>query len=404
MSKNTIHIPLLSLLLLAGYASFGAVLPTPALPAIAQYFHVTVSQTEAIMFIYLIGYALGQLIFGPISNRFGRKLPLTIGIAISLLGNLIGAAAPFLHVFELLVIARFITAIGAAASLVIGMILIKDCYDEVNARRTFSKIVLTFAFVPFIASSLGGALTHYLGWQILNAVLIFYAVILLFLISFLPETMPKENRLSLSFNYLLTSYKKLLRNSEYLRLIFLFSLGSATSYVFNALAPIVAIKTMHLTAEFYGYLSIVPSIGILIGGLASTRLAHQVKASIMIIVGVSLIAAGSLGLGVLFEIGSVNLIALYTMAIILFIGHALVIPNAGMQAQSQIADHANGTSVMNASALLFSSVLVSLGGGFIDVVPVLALPITLFFIGLSGIILVILPQFNRVLFQASDTI
>lgn len=388
MQKNVIQIPLLSLLLFAGYASFGAVLPAPALPAIEQFFHVTASQAEAVMFIYLIGYGLGQLIYGPISNRFGRKKPLIVGISISLVGSVIGIIAPFLPSFDLFIISRFIVAIGSAASLVIAMILIIDCYDEINARQVFSKVVLTFAFVPFIASALGGALTHYLSWQTLNVVLLLYALVLLVVSRSLPETMPKEKRLSLSFNYFLDSYKTLLRNFSYLRLIILFSLGSAASYVFNALAPIVVIKTMGITPVLYGYLSIIPAIGILIGGVASTRLAHQVKASTMIICGVSLIVLGSLGLGVLFYAGEVNLVALYTMSIAIFIGHAIVIPNAGMQAQATIIDHANGTSVMNASALFFSSVLVSVGGIFIDTSPLLALPITIFCIGLLGLLLI----------------
>ena len=385
-AKSIAHLPLMSLILFASYAAFGAILPAPALPAIAHYFHISASRTESVMFVYLIGYALGQLIYGPISNKFGRKTPLIFGIVISFLGSMLSALAATIHFFELLIIARFLLAIGAAASLVIGMILIKDCYDEINARRIFSKVVLTFALVPFIASALGGLLTHYFNWQALNVVLIAYALILLFLVRFIPETLPPAKRLSLSINYLLSSYKNLLKNSKYLKLIFLFSLGSSASYVFNALTPIVAVKSMHITAELYGYLSIIPSLGILIGGFVSTSLAHRVKAPTMIIIGISCIIIGSLCLGILFAVGKNTLIGFYIVSIIIFMGHALVIPNAGMEAQSQTTDHANGTSVMNAAALILSSGLVSLGGNFIDAAPLLTLPIILFCIGIVGIL------------------
>jgi len=387
MLKSVKPISLLSLLLLAGFASFGAVLPTPALPAIASYFHHTTSQTEAVISIYLVGYALGQLIYGPISNRFGRKKPLMTGVVIALIGSVLGAFAAHQHFFDLFIVSRFIFAIGAAACLVIAMILIKDCNDEINARKTFSKVVLTFAFVPFLASTLGGVLTHYFNWQILNALLIVYAIILLLLVQTLPETLPDENKLLLSLRYFLNSYKTLFKNFEYIRLIFLFSLASAASYVFNALAPILVIKTMGLTPALYGYLSIIPSIGILIGGLVSTRFAHKIKAKTFITVGISLIVISSFALCALFGAGESNLIALYAMAIILFIGHALIIPNAGMQALSQISDHGNGTSVMNASALFLGSALVSVGGVFIDTTPLLALPIILLAIGLVATLL-----------------
>lgn len=386
MNKAT-QIPFFSLLLLAGYASFGAILPTPALSIITQYFHIAASKTEAVIYVYLIGYAIGQLIYGPLSNRFSRKKPLIVGLVISFFGCLIGIIAPFFQVFELYILSRFIIAIGTAASLVIGMILIKDCYDEINARRVFSKVILAFAFVPFIASALGGALTHYFGWKILNIALLIYVSILFFAIRSAPETLIPEKRISLSLNYFVNSYKELFKNFEYIRLILLFSLGGAASYVFNAIAPIVTVNTMGISAELYGYLSIIPSIGILLGGFVSTRFAHKISAASLIKLGISLIIIGSLSLGILFKLNQVNLIVLYTISIIIFIGHAVIIPNAGMQAQSTITDHANGTSIMNASALIVSSLLVSVAGMVIEISPIFALPIMLFLIGLTGMLL-----------------
>src|SRR3990167_1155024 len=106
-TNNTYHISLLSLLLLAGFASFGAVLPTPALPAIASYFHHTSSQTEAVISIYLVGYALGQLIYGPISNRFGRKKALYAGISMQIASSLLCVFAGTVHAYPLLVFGRF---------------------------------------------------------------------------------------------------------------------------------------------------------------------------------------------------------------------------------------------------------------------------------------------------------
>src|SRR3989338_7564884 len=125
-TNNTYHISLLSLLLLAGFASFGAVLPTPALPEIAHYFGVSSSHVENIMVIYLIGYGLGQLFYGPLANRFGRKRTMIGGILLALAGNILAILSGIFQFFTLLIIARFLIALGAAAGLVISMILIKD--------------------------------------------------------------------------------------------------------------------------------------------------------------------------------------------------------------------------------------------------------------------------------------
>src|SRR3990167_10618339 len=207
--KNEIQaysISLLSLLLMAGFASFGAVLPTPALPAIAHYFSITSSSVEGIMVIYLIGYGVGQLLYGPIANRFGRKQSVMVGIILASIGSLLAIIASLFHYFLLLIIARFLIALGAAAGLVISMILIKDIHDELNARRTFAKVVLMFGFMPFIATALAGNLTYYFNWQAINIVMLIYSVILAILSKKLPETLTPAKQIKISLRSLAKSY------------------------------------------------------------------------------------------------------------------------------------------------------------------------------------------------------
>ena len=389
MQYKTYPISLLTLLLLASFASFCSVLPTAALPRIAQYFHIGISQTESIMATYLLGYSLGQLLYGPLANRWGRKSALYVGVVIALCGIFLSIIASIFHEFWLLNIARFITALGAASGLVISMILIKDIYDETSARQTFAKVVLAFAFVPFLAILLGGSLTHYFSWQTMNGVMLVYVVLLTVLVSRLQETLAKENRRKLSFATLYTSYLSLLQHGDYLRLALLFALGGTTSYIFNALAPVVAIKTMHISAELYGWLSIIPSLGILLGGWMSSRFAHKISALEMIIYGTSLILIGSVILTVLFQAGMINLISLYSSALIIFCGSSLLTPNASMQALSKTMDHANGASIMNALALGIGGVFVYAAGHFMEH-SFFTLPIALFLVGILGMIVLMI--------------
>ena len=93
MHNEKSHISILTLLLLASIASFGAVLPTPAIFNIAHYFHQSTAHTESIIFIYLVGYALGQLFYGPLANHFGRKQALRFGMFLSLVGCLMSIVA-----------------------------------------------------------------------------------------------------------------------------------------------------------------------------------------------------------------------------------------------------------------------------------------------------------------------
>src|ERR1700733_7445245 len=138
----------LILLLLVSFGSVGAVLFTPALPAIQQFFHVSVGKAQLTMTSYLIGYALGQLPYGPLANAFGRKKTLYIGISISILGSLLCALSAVLGSFGALILARFVQALGATAGLKMSYTMVADTHEPADATRTISRFSLAFAVVP----------------------------------------------------------------------------------------------------------------------------------------------------------------------------------------------------------------------------------------------------------------
>jgi MFS family permease len=139
---------LLTLLLLVSYPSVGAVLFTPALPAIAQFFAISSSIAQLTITLFLIGYAVGQLPYGPLSNKVGRKPALYIGLSISVFGALLCAVAGLLAQFWLLILARIITALGASVGLMMALTIISDYYQPEAARKKFSFIIMAFAIAP----------------------------------------------------------------------------------------------------------------------------------------------------------------------------------------------------------------------------------------------------------------
>lgn len=380
---RTKSIPLMILLLLTSFASIGAMIFAPALPQIADLFHVSIAKAEMVMGIYLIGYAIGQLFYGRAANTWGRKTALMLGVTISIIGAGVGLLANALHNFDLLLLSRLMNSLGASAGLVITMILIRDLYDADMARKVFSKVVLCFAIVPFLATAIGGYLTHYFGWNSINLFLTLYAVMLLVLVSRLPETLSSNEKQAFDLLGLFKTYKELLKSSNYKRLIFIQGVGSNSNYIFNAIAPIVAINVIHLSAVQYSWFSILPSAGILLGAWLSGRYAHRFSPKQIISYGISMMLLGSVLLFMLLKLSLMTPIFLFLPAFILFCGTSLVVPNASMYALSQVKDHANGAAFMNASTLAMSSILVSLAGKLI-LHGALVLPLLLIIIGLSG--------------------
>jgi DHA1 family bicyclomycin/chloramphenicol resistance-like MFS transporter len=160
-----VRLPFATLLLLISFASVNAVLFTPALPTIAHYFGVAEDTAQQTITLFLIGYALGQLIYGPLANRFGRKPALYIGITLQILSSLLCVLAGVLNEFWLLVLGRFLLALGSAVGLKMTFTLVNESYEPKVASRKMSYLMLAFAITPGIGVAVGGRRhAEYLLW------------------------------------------------------------------------------------------------------------------------------------------------------------------------------------------------------------------------------------------------
>jgi len=118
------------LLLLVSFASVSALLFTPALPELTQKLNITSSQAQFTVTIFLIGYSIGNLPYGPLSNRFGRKFALYIGLAIALVGAILTALVDVFQVYWLLILGRFLLALGSSAGITVAFTMVGDVYQR----------------------------------------------------------------------------------------------------------------------------------------------------------------------------------------------------------------------------------------------------------------------------------
>jgi DHA1 family bicyclomycin/chloramphenicol resistance-like MFS transporter len=150
-----------TLLLLISFASVNAVLFTPALPNIANFFLISSAKAQQTITWFLIGYTLGQLVYGPIANRFGRKPALYVGISLQIISSLLCACAGPLNVFSLLVLGRFMSALGAGVGLKMTFTIVSECYEPKIASQKTAYLMLAFAITPGLGIALGGILNTY---------------------------------------------------------------------------------------------------------------------------------------------------------------------------------------------------------------------------------------------------
>ncbi|PHQ80291.1 MAG: MFS transporter, partial [Coxiella sp. (in: Bacteria)] len=138
------------LYLLVSFASVGAVIISPAMPAIGAYFHLSNMGAKGVLMIYLLGYALGELPYGPLANRFGRKIAVFIGATTASVGAIFCVLSAFHYMYWLLVLGIFIMGLGAAVGLGLALAIIGDSYTVDESARKTSLVTSSFAIMPAI--------------------------------------------------------------------------------------------------------------------------------------------------------------------------------------------------------------------------------------------------------------
>jgi MFS transporter, DHA1 family, multidrug resistance protein len=358
-----VKLPFFTLLLLISFASVNAVLFTPALPDIVHFFSISEDRVQLTISWFLIGYALGQLIYGPLANRFGRKPALYGGIGLQIISSLLCVLAGANHSFWLLVIARFLLALGSGVGLKMTFTLVNECFEPKRASQTISYLMLAFAITPGLGIALGGFLTTYWGWGSCFYASAIYGVLLLLLVTRLPETNKIADLNALKFKHLLSEYGVQLKNEQLIMGGLLMGCTTCFVYLFAAEAPFIAIDFFGMSSASYGVANCLPPIGLILGSLVNAKLiAKNYSLNTLIKSGVFI---ASLGVLIMFIAVSMNFSVLPTLffpIIISYFGLALIMANASAIAMSSVVDKAHGSALMSFINMgLTTLVVLSLG-------------------------------------------
>jgi DHA1 family bicyclomycin/chloramphenicol resistance-like MFS transporter len=204
---------LLILSTLMAFASISTDLYLPALPAMADALHSDPGTLQLTISGYLIGFSLGQLLWGPISDRHGRRLPVAIGLVLFIVGS---AGCAMSGDAWTLIGWRALQAVGACASVVISRAMVRDLYSGVRAAQMMSTLMTVMAVAPLIGPSVGGLILHVASWRAIFWVLVAIGIATLAGLYCLPETLSEERRLRAPLGHSLAGYAFLLRNRSVL--------------------------------------------------------------------------------------------------------------------------------------------------------------------------------------------
>ncbi|MET3107345.1 DHA1 family bicyclomycin/chloramphenicol resistance-like MFS transporter [Oxalobacteraceae bacterium GrIS 2.11] len=356
---------ILILVVMSSFASMGAVIFSPALPEIARYFDISEGHSQLTITLFLLGYAVGQLIYGPLANRYGRKPAFYTGIAISTVGSLISIGSEPLHSFTALIIGRMLEALGSSAGLAISFTIIGDYYYPAQARRIVAYLMLAFAIVPGIATLVGGVLVTNFHWVSCFYFLLIYGLVLIYPAMHLEETAQVLQPDALHLNRLIHNYGTALRNRLLITTTFFFGLSGVCVYIYIASSPFIAINYLKQSPQYYGLIGLIPYLGTASGSMVSARLTSLFSATALMRMGLFIIFFAAIFLGLLFYLGVINLTILIVCGFILMFGNCLIVGSGASIATAKLEDKANASAIMN-----FVNVgMVMLGTFVLSVVP-----------------------------------
>lgn len=368
---------ILILIVMSSFASMGAIIFAPALPQIASYFHISSGHSQLTITLFLLGYALGQLIYGPLANRFGRKPAFYIGIVMATLGSVISIVSEPLHSFTALIIGRLLEALGSSAGLMIAFTVIGDHYYPEQARRIVAYLMLAFAIMPGIATCIGGILVTHFDWVSCFYFLLIYGVALIIPAHLLAETAKELQTDALQARQIFKNYALAFKNKLLVCTTLLFGLSGGCVYLYVACSPFIAINYLHLSPQTYGLIGLIPFLGTALGSLVSARLSHLLSATALMRTGLIIDAIAIALLAVLFYFGIVNVPALILCGLILMFGNCLIVGSGASVATSTSDDKANASAVMNfinlGMVMLGTFVLAIVPGSPLVKLPVLLL-------------------------------
>jgi DHA1 family bicyclomycin/chloramphenicol resistance-like MFS transporter len=364
LNKNETS-PALTLLLgiLIAFSALGTDLYVPAMPDIAASFGAPVSATQLTLTTYFLGIALGQLVWGPLSDRFGRRPVLLAALAI-MLG--ITAAAPWTPSIGALTALRLVQGFAMAGAVVVARSIVRDLHSHEQAARLLARMMIVFSFVPICAPVIGAFLTQGGGWR---AVFWTYAAIagglLVAIAAGLRETAPAERR-SARPGDIARTLSGIVTDRRFLAPILLFLccqmgiLSWVTSSSFTLAASGVSIAA-------YGWMFAGVMLGQITGAWAASRFVLRLGSAKLLRAGAALVVLGGFAVAGLSWAGASHWAALVVPFAVLLFGTALILPSATSLALSPFP-HAAGaaSSLIGAIGFTFAALLSALLGALFD--------------------------------------
>lgn len=366
--------------LLVSFAPMSIDLYVPALPSMTRDLMTDAESMQLTLIVYMIGFAIAQTFFGPISDRFGRKPTIVFGTTIYLVASVACALAATV---EQLIAFRLVQSIGAAAGPVVARAVVRDMYTREDAARMYSVVTTVVALAPVIAPLLGGYIVIWLGWRANFWVLTgFGASAMALVMLLLPETNKRPDPSATRIGRMIVNFATMLSSRAYAGYV-LTVMGNFTGlFAYLLGASFVLVDRLGMSPENFGLSFSAASIGFMGGAFVGSRIVRRVGVERMCLLGTGFTALGGALAGALIWSDVISIWSIILPTVIYFIGMGLSQPNIQAGAISPFPHMAGAAASLLGLAQYISAGLLFAALGIFALDPTLLLATVM---GVSGV-------------------
>jgi DHA1 family bicyclomycin/chloramphenicol resistance-like MFS transporter len=308
---------------MTGIGPFSMDMYLPALPRIAGEFHAGASRVQLTLTACLVGLAVGQLLTGPLSDRWGRRRPALAGLGLYAVFSLLCALAPSA---EALSAARLAQGVAGGATIVISRAVVRDLHAGAAAAAYFSRLMLVFGVAPVVAPSAGSLVLRYTSWRGVFVVLaVIGALILVAALGGLPETLPAERRHTGGLAETARGMRSLLHDRGYVGYVLALGMAGAGLFGYISGSSFVLQQVYGASPQLYGVLFGLNALGFVLVGQLNGRLVHRVPPRRLL--GVALVIAVAAAVALVVAARWHSLIAVAVPLLVFMSALGMVLPN-----------------------------------------------------------------------------